>query len=413
MSAPQDQPRPKKRRRSRTSNLGSAPSRRPARQLAPLEQPVGLRTKIAWGAAFGLVGLFLLWILRPVFAILAASAGLAYLLDPLVDWFERRGMSRETGIGALFLGSFTAVVLGVLILIPLLAQQAEALGTSATAFVEDLDEHVEPGLRWVRDKTGQEIPVDLEALQKQLPTLAAEYWPQVQERVLAAARGLFTQGLGLVSALVNLLLLPIFLFYLLRDWDRLVDAVHELIPVRYRARSVRVAREVDQRLSAFVRGQITVAALLGVMYAIGLLIVGIDLAIPVGLASGFLFIIPYLGNAIGMLVACLLALVKFGLGGEVLGVLVVFAVVQLIEGNLLTPRIVGESVGLHPLVVMIALIVGGSLLGIWGMLLAIPITAVGSVVANEWLDHYRSTGFFRDLPPDLSDDDEAPAATAG
>ncbi len=399
---------PKGTRRPRTSTSAAAPVRRRGigAPVPPAIQDVGLWTKVAWGVAFAIIGAVLLWVLRPVFAILAAAAGLAYILDPMVDWFERRGLSRESGIGALFMGLFVTVVLSVLVLIPLLAQQAEALTQSAGAFIKDLDQHVEPGLRWVRDTTGQEVPVDLDALQQQLPALAAEYWPQVQDRVLTASRGLFTQGIGLVSALVNLLLLPIFLFYLLRDWDRLVAAVHQLIPKRYRERAERVAVEVDKRLSAFVRGQITVAALLGVMYAIGLLIVGIDLAIPVGLASGFLFIIPYLGNAIGMLFACLLALVKFGVGGEVLGVLGVFAIVQLIEGNLLTPRIVGESVGLHPLVVMIALIVGGSLLGIWGMLLAIPITAVASVVAAEWLDLYRDSGFFRDSAPDQTDPEE-------
>ena len=381
--------------RGRTSSAGSAPIRkRPPIPKAKEGAEVGLRTKLAWGLTFAVGIALLLWILRPVFAILAAAAGLAYILDPMVDWLERRHLSRESGIGVLFLGVFAAAVLSVLVVLPLLAQQVETLTASAATFVAHLDDHVEPALHWLHDTTGKEIPVDLEVLQQQLPSLAAEYWPQLQERVLEAARGLFTQGLGIVSALVNLLLLPIFLFYLLRDWDRLMGAVDELIPHRYRAQATRVAKEVDQRLSAFVRGQITVAALLGVMYAIGLLIVGIDLAIPVGLISGFLFIIPYLGNALGMLIACFLAVVKFGVGGEIVGVIAVFVVVQVIEGNFLTPRIVGNSVGLHPLVVMIALIVGGSLLGIWGMMLAIPITAVGSVVANEWLAHYRSTPFY-------------------
>ena len=176
------------------------------------------------------------------------------------------------------------------------------------------------------------------------------------------------------------------------------------IPSRYRPRVRRIAVEVDQRLSAFVRGQLTVASLLGLMYAIGLLIVGIDLAIPVGLLSGALFIVPYLGNAVGFVLAAFLALVKFGFGGKLLGVAIVFLGVQLIEGNLLTPRIVGDQVGLHPLVVMIALIVGGSLLGIWGMLLAIPITAVLSVLANEWMELYRATALYQGSAPDAAAD---------
>ncbi|MEC8423880.1 MAG: AI-2E family transporter, partial [Myxococcota bacterium] len=151
----------------------------------------------------------------------------------------------------------------------------------------------------------------------------------------------------------------------------------------------RVAKEVDRRLSAFVRGQITVSVIMAGLYSAGLLVVGIDLAVPVGVLSGLLFVVPYLGTAVGIVLATVLALLKFGIGWQLVQVAVVFAVVQGIEGYLLTPRIVGDQVGLHPLVVMVALIVGGSLLGIWGMLLAIPITAVLSVFGAEWLDLYR------------------------
>jgi len=365
---------------------------------------VSTRTKIAWGLGFALVAVFLLWVLRPVFAILAATAGLAYVLDPVVDWLERRRIGRDKAIGLLYLAALGGSVLTLLVLVPLFAEQGETLADSATEFVADLDQHVRPALAVVEQYSGKSIDLDVASLQQQLPALAAEYWPQVQERAWTALRGLFTQGLGLVSALVNLFLLPIFLFYLLRDWDRLVAAVDQQIPARYRPRARRIAVEVDQRLSAFVRGQLTVAALLGVMYAIGLLIVGIDLAIPVGLLSGALFIVPYLGNAVGFVLAAFLALVKFGFGGELLGVAIVFVGVQLIEGNLLTPRIVGDQVGLHPLVVMIALIVGGSLLGIWGMLLAIPITAVLSVLANEWMELYRATALYQGTTPDAAED---------
>jgi len=391
--------------RPRSSTRATMPQTRRAvlQQQAPGNDPVSTRTKIAWGLGFVLLTLFLLWVLRPVFAILAATAGLAYVLDPVVDWLERRHIRRDKAIGLLYLGALGGSVLTLLVLVPLFAEQGETLADSATDFVADLDQHVRPALALVERYSGQSINLEVASLQQQLPALAAEYWPLVQERAWTALKGLFTQGLGLVSALVNLFLLPIFLFYLLRDWDRLVAAVDQQVPSRYRPRVRRIAVEVDQRLSAFVRGQLTVAALLGLMYAIGLLIVGIDLAIPVGLLSGALFIVPYLGNAIGFVLAAFLALVKFGFGGKLLGVAIVFVGVQLIEGNLLTPRIVGDQVGLHPLVVMIALIVGGSLLGIWGMLLAIPITAVLSVLANEWMELYRATALYQGPAPDVAE----------
>ena len=385
-------------RRTVTSQQGSAPlrARRPRREQKP--DPLPLRARLIW-AAGGLVGAaILIWILRPVFAILAASMGLAYLLDPVVDWFQRRGASREGGIGAIFLGAFAVTLLGVLFLIPQLQDQVQEIQVRSADYLAHLDQHLAPIATFVKEKTGREIPLEVSSLQRQAPELVREYWPRLQGKVAAAASGLLTQGLGLVSAIVNLALLPIFLFYLLRDWDRIVAAIRELVPPRYKTRVFRVAAEVDSRLGAFVRGQITVAGIMAVLYTVGLLIVGIDLAVVVGVLSGILFVVPYLGTAVGVVLGVLLALVKFGFAWQVLGVLAVFGGVQLIEGSLLTPRIVGDSVGLHPLVVMIALIVGGSLLGIWGMLLAIPITAVLSVLAAEWLDLYRKSALFRASP---------------
>ena len=133
---------------------------------------------------------------------------------------------------------------------------------------------------------------------------------------------------------------------------------------------------------------------MGGLYSLGLLIAGIDLAIPVGVLSGVLAVVPYLGTAVGIGLSLVLALVEFGVDIHLVYVLLVFGGVQFIEGNLLTPRIVGDSVGLHPLVVMVAVIAGGGLLGVWGMLLAIPITAVLSVFAGEWLSLYRASRFF-------------------
>ena len=152
--------------------------------------------------------------------------------------------------------------------------------------------------------------------------------------------------------------------------------------------------EVDLRLNAFVRGQIKVCLALSVLYTIGLLIIGIDLAIPIGIISGLLFIIPYLGPVVGLFLSCLLALINFGISWHIIGVLAVFGLSQMLEGYILTPKLIGDSVGLSPLVVMISLLVGASLLGIWGMFLAIPVTAVLSVFAAEWLEHYKSSALF-------------------
>jgi predicted PurR-regulated permease PerM len=346
-------------------------------------------TKIAWGLGFGLVVLGLLWVLRPVFAILAASAGISYVLTPILGWMMRRGLSREQAIGLIFVGSTTGFVLIVLLFVPGVIRQLDELSGRLIPFLHDLEAQLIPAVAWLNEQTGQDIQFDLSDLRTRAPALVAEQWPKVQERVGALSRGLFTQGLGLLNAILNLTLLPIFVYYLLQDWDRAIEGIAGLIPPRYLPRIERVAREVDGRLSAFVRGQLTVCGALSFLYSVGLLIVGIDLAVPIGVLSGVLFIVPYLGTAVGIVLASVLAMMKFGFGWEIVQAIAVFVVVQGIEGYLLTPRIVGDKVGLHPLVVMVALLVGGSLLGIWGMFLAIPLTAVLSVFAAEWLSMYK------------------------
>ena len=355
-------------------------------------------TRMAWGLGFSLLALALLWVLRPVLAILAASAGVAYVLNPIVGWLVRRGVERERAIGLLFVSASAGAVLTLLLFVPSVVRQIDELSARVEPFLQNLDGQLAPAVAWVSKTTGQPLTLDLGDLKTRAPALIAEHWPKVQERVGTLGKGLFTQGLGLLNALLNITLLPIFVYYLLADWDRAIQGIAGLVPPRALPRVERVAREVDGRLSAFVRGQLTVCAALAVLYSAGLLVVGIDLAILVGVLSGLLFIVPYLGTAVGIVLAAILALMKFGIGWEIVQAISVFVVVQGIEGYLLTPRIVGDKVGLHPLVVMIALIVGGSLLGIWGMFLAIPVTAVLSVFAAEWLTLYKRSHTYRGSP---------------
>ncbi len=381
-------PRPKNSTRGASTRPGRRRPRRPAtaRQLAA-SAPIWVR--VAWLAAFGIVLTSLLWVLRPVFAVLAASAGLAYILDPPTDWLERRGLSREAAIGVVFTVLLGGAGLVTLLFVPGFAREGREIADQIGPFIANLDKLVAPALAWASDVSGQPVTLDLADLQRVAPGWVADNSAKIQETGSALFTGLLTQGIGVLNAVLNLTLLPVFVFYLLRDWDKLTESVRSLVPLAQQSRVDRVAKEVDRRLSAFVRGQITVSVIMAGLYSAGLLLVGIDLAVPVGVLSGLLFVVPYLGTAVGIVLATVLALLKFGIGWQLVQVAVVFAVVQGIEGYLLTPRIVGDQVGLHPLVVMVALIVGGSLLGIWGMLLAIPITAVLSVFGAEWLDLYR------------------------
>jgi predicted PurR-regulated permease PerM len=198
---------------------------------------------------------------------------------------------------------------------------------------------------------------------------------------------------------MNLALLPIFTFYLLSEWDRMVDFVAALVPLRLRPRVNRLARDVDERLAAFVRGQLTVCVVLAVLYSLGLLLADVDMALGIGLLSGALFVVPYLGTIVGIALASVLCLMKFGIDIHLLYVALAFGIPQFIESWYLTPKVVGDKVGLHPLIVMIALLAGGGLAGIWGMLLAIPLTAVLDVLAREGLTMYRDSSVFHGGQP--------------
>lgn len=349
-----------------------------------------------WYIGLGIGVGTLFWLLKPVFALLAASAAIAYILDPLVDRFEENGWSRDQGIGIISVIGGLTLIVGLISFIPPVIEQANKLSTDIKVVLSHLDETLQQGSLWIEAKTGRKVDLQLDELQETIPMWIEQSSEDWQAKAVEIGQGLFLRGMGLINTLLNLLLLPVFTYYLLRDWDDLLEDAFELIPHNIRPVAGKTLGEVNKRLNAFIIGQIKVCLALAVLYTVGLLIVGIDLAIPIGILSGLMFVIPYVGTIFGILTASVLALINFGVDWHVLGVLAVFGISQTIEGYYLTPKIIGESVGLSPMIVMIALIVGASFMGIWGMLIAIPVTAVLSVLATEWLERYKNSATFLD-----------------
>lgn len=381
--------------RRRAHSSSGAPTGRPrVARPAPRAAPLSLREKLGWGLTFLLVGGGLLWLLWPVFSLLFGSAALAYVLSPLVRRFEAHSRSRTLGVLGLFGAILLIVALAALLVIPAIAGQFAELSGNVQGYLERAAASVGPAAAWLEARSGVHIPVDLPALQAELPGWITKLSPDARASIQGFLGGLFSSGMGFLVGLVNLLLVPVFTFYLLRDWDDLLAGAASLIPPRHRPRVLRLAGEVDARLGAFVRGQITLCLALGVLYSLGLWLAEVDLAFVVGMTAGILFIIPYFGPAVGLILALLLAFLKYGLDAHLAYVVGVFLGVQALEGWLLTPVLVGDKVGLHPMVVMVALIVGGSLLGLWGMLLAIPLAAVAHVLLTEWIALYRGSAVF-------------------
>lgn len=347
-----------------------------------------------WYIGLGIGIGILFWLLKPVFALLAASAAIAYILDPLVDRFEENGWTRDQGIGIISVIGGLTLLVGLISFIPPVIEQANKLSSDIKVVLSHLDETIQQGSVWIEAKTGRQLDLRLDELEETIPMWIEQSSEDWQSKAVEIVQGLFLRGMGLINTLLNLLLLPVFTYYLLRDWDDLLEDAFELIPHNIRPVASKTLGEVNTRLNAFIIGQIKVCLALAVLYTVGLLIVGIDLAIPIGILSGLMFVIPYVGTIFGILTASILALINFGVDWHVLGVFAVFGISQTIEGYYLTPKIIGESVGLSPMIVMIALIVGASFMGIWGMLIAIPVTAVLSVLATEWLERYKNSATF-------------------
>lgn len=353
-----------------------------------------LGSRFFWVFVFvGLAGLvvYLTW---SVISVLAASVVLAYLADPLLRRLEQRGFSRSVGSGmlALFIGTITLLILTILV--PIFVNQIQDLSVNVTPYIDSLQARIGPMKADLESRYGVVLPVDLNDLAGHIPQYLQQLSPNVRTTLSTFLQQLAGGGLGFIIKIVQISLLFPFTYYLAVDWPRLMSGALSLVPPRWHPIVTEISSEIDERIGAFVRGQIIVCAVLGVLYSLGLMLTGIDLAGTIGLLSGALFIVPYLGTLVGIVLSCTLALLKFGFDWHVLGCIATFVIVQGIEGTFLTPYLVGDRVGLHPMVVIVALLVGGDLLGIWGVLLAVPITASLAVLLEYLVARYRQSRLF-------------------
>lgn len=373
-------------RRPASSSAGAAVAPRVGRSPPP---PRDRWSRFRWGVVFAVAIGATVYLTWSVLSVLLASAAFAYLLDPVVTRFQRRGYAREWGILILLVLGLAIGTTAGLILIPSAYRQFAELAANLVPYVDKLATRLAPLLQQVEARFGVDIPLDLRELARNVPAYLEAMSPDMRVRVQAILAGIGTGSLQVLLAVLSVTLMPVFTFYLLRDWPRIVAGVDALVPPRHRALVRSIATEIDGRIGAWVRGQLLVAMILGVFYAVGLLISGIDLALTMGLLSGALFLLPYIGPWSAATVSVALALLKFGFDWHVAVVLGTYLAGQLLENTFLTPLLVGDRVGLHPMVVIVALIVAGNLLGIWGLVIALPVTAAIDVVANEVLLRYR------------------------
>ncbi|MCC6878085.1 MAG: AI-2E family transporter [Sandaracinaceae bacterium] len=352
----------------------------------------------------GLLGLAL-WGLRGALTPIFFAFLIAYLLDPVVDRLEARRIPRALGIVIVLFATLGALALFLVLVVPGVIREVVSFGWQLPHKLEGLRDRVEP---WLVSH-GVPVPHTFEELRALLAPAAGEQGGgageiagqagSVLSSVGEAILGGTTGALGVVSTLV---VVPVFAFYFLYDFDRIVAGIRDLLPWRYRPLIVDVAREVDAVLSQFVRGQLLVMLILAALYAVGYSIAGVPLAIPIAIVAGALAFIPYVGGATALILALAMTLLNWQGWGPVIGVLVVYGVVQILEGFVITPRIVGDKVGLHAVWVLVALMVGGEIFGFLGVLLAVPAAAVCKIFVVRALAWYRETGLFREGGPQPS-----------
>ncbi len=330
----------------------------------------------------------LVFLLAPILTPFLAGALLAYLGDPLADWLEARKCGRTLAVSIVFLLMTVALVLLVLLLLPQLGKQTQVLMRQIPALFQLVEQQLLP---WLQLNLGVDATAfDLAYLKE----LLLREWQKTGSLMAQLARGLTESGLALAGWVANLVLIPVVTFYLLRDWDLMMVKLKHLLPLNIEPRVSLWARECDEVLGAFMKGQLLVMVALGTVYAVGLWFVGLDLALLIGMLAGLASIVPYMGFIIGIGAASVAAFIQFQDPVVLAYVAAVFGIGQLLEGMALTPLLVGDRIGLHPVAVIFAIMAGGQLFGFVGVLLALPVAAVIMVLLRHLHEGYKSSTLY-------------------
>lgn len=331
--------------------------------------------------------------LSPVLMPFVLAAIIAYLGDPLVDrleLFEFRGyrLNRTLSVIVVFVGFILMSIALLIIIVPTLEDQIAAFIDKLPSYLNWVNQSVIPSLR---KYLGRGIkPVQGE----QLMLLLKNQWQEGGSVTDSLLSSVSHSGAVIISWMMNLLLIPVIAFFLMRDWDDLMVKIHDLFPRRYANTVMKLASEADDVLGAFVRGQLYVMLALALIYSIGLWLVDLELALPIGLMAGLVSFVPYMGILLGLSMASMSAMLQFQHGMHLLPVLMVFVVGHSIESIFLTPWLVGNKIGLHPVAVIFAVMAGGQLFGFLGVLLALPVASVIMVLLRHIHERYTDSGFY-------------------
>lgn len=315
---------------------------------------------------------------------------LSYLLFPLVKKLESKGFKRNYSVITVVSIFFVIVSLAIALIVP-------SLVSDAKDFITDLPQTSSKALRKVEatlPRFGYEVDLSKNSIANFLEENITSFSKTLFKGITRGLKSSFSGAIKWLLAILNLFLIPLFFFYLVNDFEKISNEIKSFIPTRLRPKLSHYLKLTNSILSGYIRGQLVVALALGILYSFGLSILGLKFGILIGLFSGLICIIPYAGFSLGLLAALITALANDASMGTIIGVFVVFGIVQILEGFIITPKVVGDKVGLGPLATVLALIVGGNLLGLIGMLIAIPVTAVAKSLIKELKLEYQKLDLY-------------------
>ena len=342
--------------------------------------PLVLAAVVAFGLMF--------YLLQPILLPFVLGALIAYLGDPLVDKLERYNLNRTLGVIVVFVLLSAIIVGSILFLVPLILDQLDALIRKIPQVYHWATQVVAP---WVQQRFG--LPAGTFP-QWDWSHQLADNWQSLGKIMAQTGKKLTSSGAAILMGLASLALVPVVAFYLLRDWDILTAKLLRMMPLAWQERTASIVGEADEVVSAFIRGQFIVMCALGVIYGTGLWMIGVQLALLLGLIAGLASLVPYLGFMVGIVASLFAAWFQFHDWSVLLWVVVVFGVGQALESMVLTPVLVGDRIGLHPVAVIFALMAGGQMAGFIGIVVALPVAAVIAVFARHGVDHYRASDVY-------------------
>ncbi len=331
---------------------------------------------------------FLFYLLGPILSPFLVGALLAYLTDPMADRLEEIGASRTSAVIIVFivLGAFFS--LAVLMVLPKLGQQIQLMMQQIPQVIDLFENKVFPALQTYLGTDAQIGDFSM------IKTLIAGNWEETGNIMTQLAKSVTKSSLAVMGWIANLLLIPVVTFYLLRDWDVMMAKIGRLLPRNIEPKVTMLAIESDEVLGAFIKGQLLVMLALGTVYAVGLWLVGVNLALLLGMLAGLASIVPYMGFIVGIVASGVAAYMQFQDPIILLWVGVVFGIGQALEGMVLTPLLVGDRIGLHPVAVIFAIMAGGQLFGFVGILIALPVAAVIMVFLRHLHDGYKRSHLY-------------------